>query len=289
MEEVTSNVANGLCDNDSDDGYDICPFNADSVGDDMGFDDRSDAKGPEPECVATGTLPDGTILSFVGLERSGGIITYDISDPYAPTFQDFLNVRNWQQCDDDLSESETYYDALEDDYSGSITDDDASDYFIRTALNDGPENLVFVPAEDSSIGQPMLLAVAPLAGRLTAYIIEEGSEREDDGSCYCTSSCGYISESDGGTGKFIVDDVCDIVSSDKKSDFGCKSSKKKKKEGLSGAAIGLSVAIPLLALGGVAGSLFAYQKGKSYQKMPQGEAEAEMAEVSTSGNPAQEI
>ena len=44
--------------------------------------DLSPISGPEPECVTTGVMPDGTILSFVGLERSGGIIVHDISDPY---------------------------------------------------------------------------------------------------------------------------------------------------------------------------------------------------------------
>ena len=49
--------------------------------------------------------------------------------------QDFLNVRNWQQCDSDLSASET------------AEDNDDSDYFIKTALNDGPEGLVFIPED----------------------------------------------------------------------------------------------------------------------------------------------
>lgn len=42
------------------------------------------------------------------------------------------------------------------------------------------------------------------AGRLTAYVVEKGDEREDDGSCSCTSTCGYIPVADGGTGKNIV-------------------------------------------------------------------------------------
>ena len=70
---------------------DRCPFNSDEAPPKM--DDRSDAKGPEPECVTTGVLSDGTRLAFVGLERTGGIMVYDITNPAQSAFQDYLNVR----------------------------------------------------------------------------------------------------------------------------------------------------------------------------------------------------
>ena len=70
---------------------DKCPFNSDEAPPKL--DDRSDAKGPEPECVTTGVLSDGTRLAFVGLERTGGIMVYDISNPAQSHFQDYLNVR----------------------------------------------------------------------------------------------------------------------------------------------------------------------------------------------------
>ena len=69
-----------------------CPFNADDSP--PNFDARSDAKGPEPECVTTGVMSDGTRLSFVGMERTGGVLTYDISTPASPTYQDYFNVKN---------------------------------------------------------------------------------------------------------------------------------------------------------------------------------------------------
>ena len=100
MELATMNVANGLCDDCTDSAnWDTCevtcPFNSDDAGPPE-MDSRSDAKGPEPECVETGVMSDGTILAFVGLERTGGIMTFDISTPASTTFQDFLNVRNWR-------------------------------------------------------------------------------------------------------------------------------------------------------------------------------------------------
>jgi hypothetical protein len=48
-------------------------------------DGRSDDKGPEPEGVAVGA-PYGMPTIFVGLERSGGIMVFDASDPSSPDF-----------------------------------------------------------------------------------------------------------------------------------------------------------------------------------------------------------
>lgn len=172
-------VNGGLCDGCSGTANEacetVCPFNSDEAPPKL--DDRSDAKGPEPECVTTGTMSDGTILSFVGLERTGGIMVYDVSTPATPVFQDFLNVRNWR--------------------NGETVDNDE----VAKNLNDGPESLVFISASDSPTGQALLLAATPLAGRLTAYAISsEDTLRGNDGSCATTATCGYISAADGGTG-----------------------------------------------------------------------------------------
>ena len=59
-------------------------FNSDQSDPDE-FDDRSDDKGPEPEGVVVGQVGDRT-LAFVGLERVGGIMVYDVTDPIAPEF-----------------------------------------------------------------------------------------------------------------------------------------------------------------------------------------------------------
>ena len=55
-------------------------------------------------------MSDGTILAFVGLERTGGIMTFDISTPASTTFQDFLNVRNWRAVS--VVDQATYTDEL---------------------------------------------------------------------------------------------------------------------------------------------------------------------------------
>ena len=57
-------------------------FNFDNDENDS-FDSRSDAKGPEPEALALGTLNHRT-YAFLGLERVGGIMVFDITES-APT------------------------------------------------------------------------------------------------------------------------------------------------------------------------------------------------------------
>lgn len=50
------------------------------------FDERSDDKGIEPEGLEVAEI-DGRTFVFVALERIGGFMCWDISDPEAPVFQ----------------------------------------------------------------------------------------------------------------------------------------------------------------------------------------------------------
>ncbi|QVL47385.1 MAG: choice-of-anchor I family protein [Thiocapsa sp.] len=58
------------------------------------FDNRSDNKGPEPEGVAVAKLW-GRTYAFIGLERIGGVMVYDVTNPYAPSFVQYLNNRDF--------------------------------------------------------------------------------------------------------------------------------------------------------------------------------------------------
>ena len=111
------------------------------------MDSRSDAKGPEPEGLTIGKLGDKTFV-FVGLERMGGILVYDISNPETPVFMDYLNSReDW------------------------TTEDPST---VLAEVGDlGPEGLVFVSAADSPNGIPLLIVGNEVSGTTAVYEIEE--------------------------------------------------------------------------------------------------------------------
>ena len=115
-------------------------FNSDNDENDS-FDSRSDSKGPEPEGVVLGQIG-GNTFAFIGLERIGGIMVYDITDPMAPEFKFYINNR---------------------DFTG--------DAEAGTAGDLGPEGLAFIPAAHSPIGEPMLAAGNEVSGTTTLYRI----------------------------------------------------------------------------------------------------------------------
>lgn len=120
-------------------------FNSDNESDDgdiLTFDGRSDNKGPEPEGVTIGEV-DGRRMAFVGLERIGGFMVYDISDPTAPTFVDYVNNRDF---------------ALD---PGDATNDS------------GPEVLSFVPADDSPSGRDLVVVSNEISGSVTIWSPKE--------------------------------------------------------------------------------------------------------------------
>ncbi|NJL46694.1 MAG: type I secretion C-terminal target domain-containing protein [Leptolyngbyaceae cyanobacterium SM2_5_2] len=55
------------------------------------FDTRSDNKGPEPEGVVLGVV-NGRTFAFIGLERVGDVIVYDVTNPNAPEFIEYINT-----------------------------------------------------------------------------------------------------------------------------------------------------------------------------------------------------
>ncbi len=66
-------------------------FNADNENNT--FKARSRAKGPEPEGVAVASI-NGKQYAFVCLERTGGLMAYNLDNPASPQFEDYLNTRN---------------------------------------------------------------------------------------------------------------------------------------------------------------------------------------------------
>lgn len=116
-------------------------FNSDN--DENGsFDSRSDAKGPEPEGLAIGTIGRRT-YAFIGLERIGGIMVYDITSPSSPEFVQYINNR---------------------DFSG--------DAEAGTAGDLGPEGITFIAADQSPDGHPMLAVANEVSGSTSLYRID---------------------------------------------------------------------------------------------------------------------
>ncbi|MBN2864525.1 MAG: choice-of-anchor I family protein [Thiotrichales bacterium] len=114
--------------------------NAENAG-----DDRSDNKGPEPEAIAVGKI-NGYTYAFIGLERMGGIMVYDVSNPNSPSFVEYINNRD-------------------------VFADQAS-IEAGTAGDFGPEGFKFVSAENSPSGKPMLIVGSEVTGTTTFYNIE---------------------------------------------------------------------------------------------------------------------
>lgn len=99
------------------------------------IDDRSGKKGPEAEAVTIGQIED-TTFAFIGLERIGGVMVYDITNPEKPSFVNYLNSR---------------------DFSETILGDDS------------PEGMQFVSASESVTGQPQLFVAYEVSGTVGVY------------------------------------------------------------------------------------------------------------------------
>ena len=121
-------------------GDDFNNDNAENTG-----DDRSDNKGPEPEGLTVGQI-DGKTYAFVGLERMGGIMVYNVSNPFAPEFVQYVNNR-------DVTADQTAIEA-------------------GTAGDFGPEGFKFVSASDSPSGKPLLIVGSEVTGTTTVYTID---------------------------------------------------------------------------------------------------------------------
>jgi 2',3'-cyclic-nucleotide 2'-phosphodiesterase/3'-nucleotidase/5'-nucleotidase len=128
LERITAEAPNSL-------------FNASNSSN--SFDNRSDDKGPEPEAVVTGEVF-GRQYAFIGLERIGGVMVYDLSDPKEPEFVEYVNNR---------------------DFSVEIGED------LRVAGDLGPEGLILIDGCDSPNGKPLLVVANEISGTTTIYEI----------------------------------------------------------------------------------------------------------------------
>jgi len=111
------------------------------------FDTRSDDKGPEPEGVTLGQIS-GHTYAFVGLERIGGIMVYEVTNPYTPQFVQYVNNRNF-----------------------------AGNPAAGTAGDLGPEGLHFIEGKKSPNQNPLLVVANEISGTTTIFQISRRLQR----------------------------------------------------------------------------------------------------------------
>lgn len=113
------------------------PNNFNASNSKTAMDDRSSKKGPEPEDIKVSKVG-SKVLAFVGLERVGGIMTYDVTDPVNAKFINYTNSRVFTPKDN-----------------------------LNT--DTGPEGIEFIPASISPNGNPLLLVANEVGGTVAVY------------------------------------------------------------------------------------------------------------------------
>lgn len=139
-------------------------FNSDGLA--ATFDTRSDNKGPEPEGVVIGVI-DNVPYAFIGMERTGDIAVYNMSDPLKPVFIQYIN----------------------------------------TPEDQGVEGLTFVPAASSPTGKPLLITSAEVSRTVSVFevnvpiinVVESSGLVNNDGTI-CTGAAIGLTATGGGSG-----------------------------------------------------------------------------------------
>lgn len=98
--------------------------------------DRSDDKGPEPEGVAVATIA-GIPYAFVSLERVGGLMVFNVSNPAAPQFVQYVNNRGLTGLTGDR----------------------------------GPEGIIYIKQQDSPNGKALVVLGNEISSSVSVYEI----------------------------------------------------------------------------------------------------------------------
>jgi hypothetical protein len=98
--------------------------------------DRSDDKGPEPEGVAVATIA-GNMYAFVSMERVGGLMVFNINNPAAPQFVQYVNNRGLTGLTGDR----------------------------------GPEGIIYITQQNSPTGKAMIVLGNEVSSSVSAYEI----------------------------------------------------------------------------------------------------------------------
>lgn len=106
---------------------------------------RSRAKGPEPEGLTLAEI-NGQTFAFITLERTGGVMVYDITNPADVKFADYKTSRNTSA------------------YGG----------------DNGPEGVTFIPAGNSPTGKNYIAVANEISGTIALFEVNTSNLSNDD-------------------------------------------------------------------------------------------------------------
>src|SRR5690606_19060452 len=101
---------------------------------------RSRSKGPEPEGVTTAQIA-GRTFAFISLERIGGVMVYDVTDPSDVRFVDYKNSRSTSA------------------YTG----------------DHGPEGIIFISSTESPDNKNYVLIANEISGTISIFEVDTTS------------------------------------------------------------------------------------------------------------------
>ncbi|WP_265427063.1 choice-of-anchor I family protein [Chryseobacterium sp. YIM B08800] len=110
-------------------------FNADNEAN--GAKNRSRAKGPEPEGVTLGTIA-GQTFAFITLERTGGVMVYNVTNPNNVTFADYKHSRSTSAFGGD----------------------------------NGPEGIIYIAPENTTTNKGYVIVANEISGTLSMYEVQ---------------------------------------------------------------------------------------------------------------------
>ena len=97
---------------------------------------RSDDKGPEPEGVTVAVIA-GQTYAFIALERIGGCMVYNVTDPANPVYVDYKNTRN----------------------------------LLAYGGDNGAEGIIYISAANSPTGVPIVILANEVSSTLSFYSV----------------------------------------------------------------------------------------------------------------------
>ncbi len=116
---------------------DVAPEYFNSNHTEANFEGRSEDKGVEPEAVTIGQVG-GRTYAFIGFERLGGVMVYDVTRPAAAKYVTYLNNRDF-----------------------------TVDQETPAAGDLGPESIAFIAADESPTGEALLAVGNEVSGTTT--------------------------------------------------------------------------------------------------------------------------